>query len=165
MTNAEYKLIPDVDWARLAAFVDGEGCISVDFRRVNKTPRTRSEKQVQSHCALYICNNDFRLPMWCESVFGGVVHERKPRIIQGQPRVHYTWSPGRKAVLAILTGILPWLIIKREQAEVAIAFVNTIARHGGSGRGHKTPANVLDIREALFKRAHELKKEYVVRRA
>jgi hypothetical protein len=153
--SIDYKSIADTDWARLAAYIDGEGCLFIDFRRSIKTGIGNITNQ--SRASIIVVNNDYRLPLWLNKVFGGSVLTRKLPPIEGRNRgEHYSWSAGHKALPEILSRIIPWLVIKKEQAEVLLDFVRTFEPK--RGRYYRTSDSVLDIREALSRKSQLLKK-------
>jgi hypothetical protein len=92
--------IKDVDWARLAAYIDGEG---------------KKHRQV------------------------------------------HIWQVEARLASQILEGCLPFFIIKREQAEVCIAFQKTKVLHNCGRRGDRTPPNVIQMREQMAHEVRELK--------
>src|SRR5215831_11831464 len=68
ITQAKYDAlwtgIPDVDWARLAAFIDGEGCIYiVSFSEKGK------HKSKRHQISISITNTDGVLPLWLKNTF------------------------------------------------------------------------------------------------
>ena len=86
----EYKRMLDkvseIDLARLAAFIDGEGCIGI-----SSGPR-RGRMAVRQHSLIVtVTNTDLRLFRWLTNVFGGIwthanTNERKP-----ENKVVYRW--------------------------------------------------------------------------
>ena len=101
----------DTDWAYLAGIVDGEGCIT--YRRNGKgryyTRVTISQKRTQ-------------LLDWIVERFGGAYSKT-------------TWTCGSRHSEWILTEILPYLVVKKDQAEVALE----LCRRGV--KGNRMPLN------------------------
>lgn len=114
------KIPTDIDWAQLASFIDGEGSI-----RINEVPYDRARK-IYYNCNLhvFISNTDIRLMNHFKSLFGGSIHVGNHKT--NNHRTCYKWCVAAKKAEAILKGCLPYFIIKREQAEVALAFRATI---------------------------------------
>jgi hypothetical protein len=114
-------LVAPIDWARLAAYIDGEGCISIKSVKGNRAASRRV-----LYVDVSVTNTDFRLTAWLQVTFGGSVY------INHGNRGNEKWSPAAqwniasKYAAAILEYCLPYFIIKREQAEVALAFQSTI---------------------------------------
>jgi len=103
--------VREIDWARLAAFIDGEGTV-----RVYKAPTGRWGLRV------VISNTDIRLISWLEETFGGYVYNVKPST--GNTKPSFQWIFASRIDL-ILAPCLPYFIIKRDQAEIALAFCRT----------------------------------------
>lgn len=148
--------VSDIDWARLAAFFDGEGCISICTATGNRRGHT------QWFLRAFICNTDPRLIMWCHERFGGVVRG-KPREDRKRHKPCWEWIVVANVASAILTGCLPYFIIKREQAEVGLAFQATKVygqRHTGLAKNARTvPPEVLKYREYCYDELRRLKQE------
>ena len=99
----------DTQAAWAAGFVDGEGCITFGTRG-NLYPRV---------CA----SQKFREPLdHIRDVLGGVVVALKPWANGAQ---YYEWSANGSVAIAALKVMLPYLRLKREQAELVIMSQNT----------------------------------------
>jgi hypothetical protein len=96
-----------LDLARLAAFIDGEGCISSVSSKGYIYPQ------------LSIGNTDIRLGMWLTETFGGHAYGREPA--NEKWKVLYLWKPEANRIKELLLMVLPYLLLKQEQAAVAIA--------------------------------------------
>lgn len=107
--------LPDIDWARLAAFIDGEGCI----RTVSQKRRGRDYMFPE----ISISNQDPRLIAWCRERFGGYVSHQGPpaRNVKRRHRI-FRWYASCSVAHEIFLGCLPYFVIKRNQAEMAITF-------------------------------------------
>ena len=116
-----------VEWAYLAGLIDGEGCIT--SRRNSKgsyyTRMTISQKRVE-------------LLWWVHERFGGAVS------VKGR-----TWHAGSRHSAWVLEGVLPYLVLKRDQAEVALALCER------GTKGHRLPRVE---QERLALRLKELKR-------
>lgn len=124
--------ISPIDWARLAAFIDGEGCIRIATVKGNKT----SSRRVM-YVEVTITNTDVRLVEWLARTFGGnSVCSRRAGLHQNWSQC-FAWSVSSRHATALIEHALPYFIIKREQANVALAFQATILPgrpYGRSGR-------------------------------
>lgn len=105
--------------AYLAGIIDGEGTIFLQIdTRNNKNYRTWS---------VSVANTDKTLIDWLQSNFGGKVNSwanDRPRF--GKKQL-WRWYLGRKErILPLLSDILPYLIIKREKAEMAVKELSTV---------------------------------------
>jgi hypothetical protein len=105
--------IEAIDWARLAAYIDGEGSIQI------RPHRARSNHALN----ISITNTDYRLLVWLESNFGGKIYKVVGCKTTTKKHV-WRWEARAAGCRPILEGCLPYFIVKREQAEIAIAFKN-----------------------------------------
>jgi hypothetical protein len=144
------------DWARLAAYIDGEGSI-------NLSPRATNTGRTQTFCAkVVVTNTDFRLAEWCQRTFQmkfyGHSNNSERRHSPNWKSCYYAQACGYKAAW-ILLNCLPWFVLKREQAEVVLQHQETLNPDMFErGSGMKTPQHVLDIRIGFKKRLAELNK-------
>lgn len=143
--------ISQIDWARLAAYIDGEGCIRIAGVK-GSTPYRRRVLYVE----VTITNTDLRLSAWLKSTFGGSVYINKQN--RGNVRWASTtaWVVGSRHAARILEFCLPYFIIKREQADVALAFQRTIVvdrRYGCKGR----PIELINQQTTLQEQLQTLK--------
>ncbi len=98
--------VTDIEAAYMAGLLDGEGCIH--FRSTGRTINIR------------IAMTDRDVLEWCQEKFGGwlltvkVPEGRKPQ---------WCWGCGSIHVAGVLTKIIPYLRVKRQQAEAAIDFI------------------------------------------
>lgn len=142
----------EMDWARLAAFIDGEGCISLARRRDKY--RNKPTHSGNTHCivSVQVTNTDPRLMQWCLDTFGGCVRNgQKPT---PNRRQHYVWYPRNNEIGATLRGCLPFFIIKREQADIALAFRSLVERK--SHRGQRIEQPEFEVRKEMYNRIHLL---------
>jgi hypothetical protein len=98
----EYEL------AYLAGIVDGEGCITFQqLTNGNIAP------------GLYIGNTNFALMQWLLDHCGGHV---SPMKVRGNRKPGYMWYARRSEIPKVLRLILPYMVLKREQAEIMLSF-------------------------------------------
>jgi|SRR5580692_2853114 hypothetical protein len=139
-----------IDWARLAAFIDGEGTIVIKPYLVKYT-----------QLFVRIANTDPRLPLWCRKCFDhGKVYasDSQSRKFPGRMRV-YTWIVQSKKAELILRGCLPYFILKKEQAEIALAYRETFNHiKGNTPLQELTPARYA-LREHYRQELSRIKKE------
>jgi hypothetical protein len=133
----------ETDYMRLAAYIDGEGCIGL---------HGSMDGTGQRQLKLAISNTDFRLPIWCHRTFGGrLVPETKDR---DQNFDKLGWHINSKKAADILKQCLPHFIIKREEAELAIAFQATKHYH----RNNPIPQEVRELRDEMAGKMRLLKR-------
>lgn len=133
--------VSDRDLAYLAGLVDGEGCITITLVR-------KRYHMVQ----LRIANTDPRMTRWLQSNFGGGVTIENRQ--NARWKVRYTWCVGARAAEPILRAVLPHLLLKRDQAEIALA-CRELTYYRGNRRGLST----FPEREALKQRLHVLNRK------
>ena len=104
------------DWAYLAGIIDGEGCIqSEGFNGRHKgMPR------------LMVSQKDVRLMDYLQKTFGGKVSLYK-QFNTGEPI--YRWkSTNRDHLIFILSNCKKFLVVKKEQAEIALLMVQKFGK-------------------------------------
>jgi hypothetical protein len=111
----------DTEWAYAAGFVDGEGCIAIVRSFVRERGRYQYGVQV------VVANRDREVLEWMRSVWGGWVVAVSSR--QGSARANFTWRcPTGLSGKPFLTGIQPWLRIKKPQCQNALAMIDLLQR-------------------------------------
>lgn len=141
--------IPSVaDWARLAAYIDGEGCIWLKLHRQFYKHLNRSYERF--YAVVTVVNTDPRLAVWLKATFGGFT--RHERTKNPKHRDRFIWEIICGPAAEALRGCYPYMVIKREQAEVVFAFQETVGRPGQHGHGPE----VHQLRNELRQRLHDL---------
>lgn len=151
------------DWAQLAAFIDGEGHISIEKGR-----RPKHWHGVTYCLYVGLCNTDPRLPRWAAAHFGGTVYGHK--VHDTNNFVVFYWRLCNKSAERVLRGCLPYFIIKGEQASIALAFRETFrgskriphVRQDGGGMSYLDPA-VLDVREDYLQQLLQVRSLHKIR--
>src|SRR5260221_9513173 len=138
--------LTDGELGWIAGIIDGEGCIDVGKR----TPPTYKGR-TQWRCILRVVNTDPRIIFRLEELCGGAV--QKPRLLRPGTRPAYEWTLGAQPAALLLTELLPFLVGKRDQAEIAIRFAATLIY---SRRGTLAlPENVASERNNMILAIHE----------
>lgn len=109
--------VPELELIRLAAFVDGEGSIVLGMQE----GRARNLR-------IQLCNTDPRLILWAKEIFGGTVTKEEKSKKSSNWRNIFRWHVTSKQAELLLKAIAPYLILKKEQAEVALAYRLTIGK-------------------------------------
>jgi hypothetical protein len=137
-------MIPtEIDYARLAALIDGEGCIGIGKYQY----RAKHSPRYTVRCSIY--NTDVRMVMWVRDLFGGKLRGRHR---QKNTKPCYEWHQEGPALTAILEKCLPYFLIKRTQAEHLIELQKLQKRRGGRNPMLKvTPPDILTKKEALYR--------------
>jgi len=113
------------NWSYLAGFFDGEGCIHIaDFMYPYKKP---DRMQQVYRLDIHITQTDLAMAKWLVEHFGGVyytIESNNKNNARKNWSTPYRWVPkGKKNKEELLLGMLPYLIIKREQALVALDYL------------------------------------------
>lgn len=96
--------------AYLAWLIDGEGCIMMrrDCRRADYC----------YYLVLIVTNEHKGALDWCMGLYGGTLY-KQPRARADHKQIYY-WETRSKTAHMILVEVLPYLKIKREQAQLVI---------------------------------------------
>lgn len=116
--------LSDVDLAYIAGFIDGEGCICVHRRgKVGE-----KEKSIYAFIVT-IANTDKSVIQYLHSVLGGCIANNNKR--NGHKTCYVLHLNPRKAY-KLLKKLLPYLRVKKKQAELAIKLGDIITnkKHG-----------------------------------
>jgi len=132
-------------WA--AGFTDGEGYVGLtrcfDRKRGYYTYRVQFEV-AQVH------EQPIRLMYEMFNRVGRIRH------YTNKHRGYWTWRVFNQDAIEVIKVLLPYLIVKREQAQLCIEYQFTDRRIDGLGRWRKTPADVVARRAALWAACVEL---------
>lgn len=135
-----------IDWARLAAFIDGEGHI----RCVAKTQKVKGKVYLHDYIEVGVSNTDPRLALWLTGKFGGSIQNIAAQ--NSRCRKGFYWVVGAAQAADVLRGAMEYFILKKDQADLAMAFYATMKRRGVKG----TPQSVRDERAALKNKLRSL---------
>lgn len=108
---SEVKKLSDLEWARIAAFIEGGGSITT---HKSKTPNHR--------VWISVSQSDSALLYWLQGKLGGKVY-RRPEKRGDKQRIQSQWvSTRQRSTLIILVKCLPYFIssLKRGQAVAGI---------------------------------------------
>ena len=120
-------------WA--AGFVDGEGSFSIVY-----------QKSLKHHSFIVVataCQNDIRPLLKLKEVYGGTIYQEKRDEI-------YRWHIYGFALARFLREVIPFLIVKKEEALLCLKFREILERRNGG----KIPEEELSER---FKLVEEYK--------
>ena len=129
-------------WSYLAAIIDGEGTIAIN--KHNKPGRAGVN---QSYAVeMTVVNTDKRLMDFLIKNFGGQYYTRPSRDPRHKPAM--AWRPtGAKNRKLLLLGVLPYMLLKAEQAKLALLYLEL----------HYTKDNA--TREILYLQSRELNRK------
>ncbi|MHC1636323.1 MAG: sigma factor-like helix-turn-helix DNA-binding protein [Candidatus Methanospirareceae archaeon] len=135
-------------FAYLAGIVDGEGSIRLHRRR---------RKSIGYGLEVVVTNTNRELIDWLYTNFKGYIekHER-----EGNHKTTYKWTVRGINAYRLLKKMLPYLIIKKPQAELGIKFWNECSRVGKSYGGFVggRPKWLLEKTEEYARQMRELNK-------
>jgi hypothetical protein len=134
----------DLDTARLAAYIDGEGSIGLKKSSQGKNRHDKYSLEI------VVVNTDLRLLVWIQEIFGGSV--RLHRVSTDKHKATYTWKASNEKAGEILSECLPFFVIKRDQAELGIAFRKTFSLKNRTPKGldSSVEAERESLREKIF---------------
>lgn len=113
----------DTELAYLAGFVDGEGTIAI-----YNLDEAHYRKEINIHYVLQIVNTNREAIDWVNKKFGGSI--RAWKIEKPWHKQRFACMFGRRRAAYIIEKILPYLIIKKKQAEIFLECGKTIYFHG-----------------------------------
>jgi hypothetical protein len=138
-----------------AGLFDGEGFVRVAIWNKPNSPHVRY--QVIAGLA-----NTYRPVMeQIADQYGGSVYDVRHDLRNPKNRVVFNWQVGSQKAASFFRLVLPFLIIKKEQVELALKLQESIDSHKFRGSSERTAVlrqNVWDERDALANRIRELKK-------
>lgn len=130
-----------VDFARLAAFIDGEGGIYL------KPASSFKGKYKTLYLSVCVINTDPRLVQWCVRNFGGKIQRRYKKATMS--RDCFEWEVFCKDAELILRACLPYFIIKKGLAELALAHQATL-NVGGKKVSPETRVRRQEIKQQML---------------
>jgi hypothetical protein len=140
----------ELDYARMAAYIDGEGCI-----RISRGHKGRFALR------LVIVNTDPRLLIWAKNLFGGSVAPMyMPPGRIGVDMQRFFWEVSGTTAARLLDACYPFFIMKREETDIALTFQATKTSTWGSGRSTKkgVPPEVVEQRQQLANKLTVMKR-------
>jgi LAGLIDADG DNA endonuclease family protein len=126
----------------LAGIIDGEGSIYIQSRKrsyaIDYFPRFQ------------IVNTDKKLMDWIYSKFGGNLFQKNRIKHNPKWRLQYEWFTTRKLMDQLLELIIPYLICKKEHAQIMLEFRKTFLQK----TSYRVSGEVLSFRNECL---HKLK--------
>lgn len=140
-------MLSEVELAYIAGIVDGEGCISMYRQNTTYFPR------------LNVVNTNRDLAEYLKKRLGGVIMERKR--VKLCWKDSYEWQVQHQKAIDTVRMLLPYLLLKKEQALVFVAL--DIVRQIGRKDGHKFKGRFTPEAKGVFQmiidRLHELNRK------
>ena len=130
-------------WA--AGFIDAEGCISI--------VRGQGRRSPNHYVSIQVGNNDLPPLQVLADMFGGTVKTRKT--LYGTSKTHFSWwSRSSGPALQAIADLSPYLVSKREEADLVVEFGK---RPTAMGR-RRLSADLLRQREDLCAACQQAKR-------
>jgi hypothetical protein len=128
----------------IAGVIDGEGSISI----IKASTKYNFSYQLR----LIVTNTDYRMLKWLKDTIGyGNVLERKRKVSNPKWSNVYIYAITANKAKDLLKAIYPYLVIKREQADIAIEFTKTILNQKNNIYGCK------GMKEEILKKRQDFK--------
>lgn len=105
-----------LDFAQMAALIDGEGSILL----------SRPKRGKASLLRVFVTNTDGRLIDWCLRRFDGGVLVWKSKI--KNRATQYKWNTSSRKAEELLRKCLPYFVLKGRQARLALRYRSTVGR-------------------------------------
>lgn len=148
--------VSEIDIARLAAYIDGEGTIYI-----NASTKLRGRmKNYQHSLSLVISNTDPRLMSWLKNTFdGSVYHVKYEKCKHLGTKPIMRWQANERMAASILQRTIPHMIMKKSQAEVGVAFMALKKSRGDAPRNAKGHVKPTCLSESEVAVRHAMKLE------
>lgn len=150
----------------LAGIMDGEGTIRIGSAK----PNGKSKQNIKYYSAVSVGNTNKEVLEMFVNKFGSKVREDKR--VPNRKRMYRWGTSGNITVPKILKQLLPYLVIKKEQAKIVIEFAEGYKRISNRKRECKKCKEIKEIQglelctncymfERRHKRIDKYKKNYV----
>ena len=126
-----------------AGLFDGEGMIRI--------ARWEKPDSIHVRYALYVSIGMTHRPIieqW-QAEFGGKMYMNRHDLRNKKHRIQYLWSVGSRIAANCLRELLPYLIVKRTEAQIGIALQDHIESHPYKPTG-RDPENLRKNREKIL---------------
>ena len=135
--------LAETDKAYLAGLIDGEGCVSI------RKWKDKGKYFGYTLC-LDIANSNPKLVKWIVENFGGKIYSYKFK--NPNHKIRHDWRIYHQRAADILLTVLPYLVIKKTQALLAIEFRDTFYK----GKTAESRADMVTLRERIIAQMHIL---------
>lgn len=141
----EYHNLPTAVLAYAAGIIDGEGCIRIGRYTNTKTGKIGYRGMIQVGMTNRLAIE------WLKDNLGGNFYVGRTSYDRRKPC--FNWIMRAADGAKLLSALLPYLIVKREHADLFIEFHKTVGKHLGR---HGVPRLLNDKRRAMAVRSLEL---------
>lgn len=129
--------VPETAWAYLAGMIDGEGYLYV-FLHSNPSYRKETKKGYAREFRCFVSSGSKKLLERIQTDIGNIGtitrHRYKPETLKDEKYRHthrvpnYTLRFYQGALRRILPKVIPYLILKKEQAEIMLKMLETVKK-------------------------------------
>ena len=105
----------DVELAYAAGVIDADGCLMFSKQRNNKRPQLYHRVNVR------VISTDTRILDWFKNKFEGRVGTQNHA--RGNHKECWVWQIRDSSTEEFLSGILPYLVYKKDQAQICLKFL------------------------------------------
>lgn len=140
----------ETELAYIAGIIDGEGYLGMSKNRTKKQ-RQKSPKYQTEIC---VVNTNYALIEWLQIRIGGLINTRKK--YDEAWKVAYRWRIQESNHSEFLQAIYPYLVIKRQQAQLIIEYWIKKVKQYREGRRWEMSNDELNMRESYFQKLKDL---------
>ncbi len=148
-------IVTETDKAYAAGLIDGEGCISISRVNYKRTSRKTGGSSIAG--TLHIAMTDRAAVDYVRQAFGNVGREattdKSERYARLGWKPTYHWVLSTQQAAAVLKEVLPYLRVKRRQAELLIKLADMRASTGAVSYGSSKWGRIKvdpHIQEAIY---------------
>ena len=141
--NQKWDLTTEAEKGYLAGIIDGEGCIHLEKYQQKGRPCASYNLRIR------VSMTDIQAPLFLYNKFGGNFYTYQSKNLKAKKT--YIWQIVNSKGINFLRYIQPYLLVKKNQADVALKFIATLykpVRHI-DGKFSRTRLDALDEREKL----------------
>lgn len=106
----------EILYAWCAGIVDGEGSIFLE--------KAKNRKQYRP--SVTVVNTDYRILLRLKDILGGGILLAKRRKVRPNRLTCWSWYSKGKSAVDVLEKIIPYLVSKREKAEIVLLYARTV---------------------------------------
>jgi hypothetical protein len=150
------RALSDAECAYLAGIIDGEGHVGLAHHPAS-SGKDKNHKYEWWVPLVAVSNTDKRLLWWLTERFGGPVLVQKMNPNLAARKQAYVWKVTSQRAAVVLKAALPYLVLKQEQANIVLAFMETHANVGR--RGHELAT--IERRRGLVQQLRDLNRRGV----
>ncbi len=141
----------ETEWAYVAGMVDGDGCIAIAKDRRGNPIHWYYRVSVRITQVEY----GMSLLLWLRETFAG--HICVGNKVGGKyTRATYNWFVRGRDVKGFLVGILPYLRLKKSQAQLALDFLEFKAKNRATSSRREKNLAIFEAQNILHDAMHDL---------